>query len=70
MASPTPSCLVGAGPTPTSITLHALPSELNMFVYEREQQAQPCTMDPEAWAVQEVASSSDSDTPNWWPSMR
>ena len=55
---------MGAGPTPTSITLHALPSELNMFVYEREQQAQPCTVDPEAWAVQEVASSSDSDTPN------
>ena len=46
------------------VSLHALPSELNMFVYEREQQAQPCTVDPEAWAVQEVASSSDSDTPN------
>ena len=58
-----PAFSVGAGPIPTSITLHALPSELNMFVYEREQ-AQPCTVDPEAWAVQEVASSSDSDTPN------
>ena len=57
-----PAFSVGAGPIPTSITLHALPLELNMFVYEREQQAQPCTVDPEAWAVQEVASSSDSDT--------
>ena len=45
----------------TSIALHALPAELKMFIYEREQQAQPCVMDPEAWAVQD-ASSDDSDS--------
>ena len=59
-----PAFSVGAGPIPTSITLPALPAELKMFIYEQEQQAQPCAIDPEAWAVQEVASSSDSDTPD------
>ena len=58
-----PAFLVAAGRIPACITLHALPAELKMFIYEREQQAQPCAMDPEAWAVHDVASSSNSDTP-------
>ena len=55
---------MGAGPISPSIALHALPAELKVFIYVREQQAQPCVVDPEAWAVQEVASSDDSDTPD------
>ena len=40
------------GPVPDSIALHSLPAALQMFAYAREQQAQACSADPEAWAVQ------------------
>ena len=51
---------VDAQPIPQSINLLDLPAPLRMFTYVREQQAQPCIADPEAWAVQDIQSSDSS----------